>query len=119
MMYFMNDSQELIGKTIAYIDIESDCECVIGTTDGGILSFYDSSETPPEINKGKQAEYFILNRPSLVENLVKSGMPIKEDYEKLRYEHKLKLEKEENERIERQKEKEYNEYMRLKEKFEK
>lgn len=118
MMYFMNEFDDLIGKTISYIDLESDSECVIGTTDGGILTFDTYSEEIPDINKGRQAEYFLLNRQKLVDKLIDSGMPIEEDYKELRQEHELRKKREENERIKAKKATEYQKYLELKQKFE-
>lgn len=117
-MYFIEDFQDLIGKQIAYIDLETDTDCIIGTTDGGILAFYIDAESPPSIYKGSQAKYFILNRTELVEELVKSGMQIMQDYTNMVNEHKKQKEKEKKKIELMKKQKEYEQYLKLKEQFE-
>lgn len=118
-MYFINNFSELVGKTIAYIDMESDMECFIGTTDGGILVFDIYSDEPPYIKRNTETKYFLLNNSTLVDKLISNGMPIADDYYKLKREHHERLEKERMERERQKEQKEYEQYLKLKEKFDK
>ena len=116
-MYFIENFQNLVGKTIAYIDMEGDINCVIGTTDGGIISFYIDSYNPPRVYKKQAAEYYLLNRQELVNEMIKAGMPIEESYLSMLKKHKERQEKEKLNRAKKIRQNEYEQYLKLKKKF--
>jgi len=80
-MYFIEKEEGLIGKTIAFAHLAQFADAItLGTTDGGILVVemdsdgdgFGSSEVI--IYPLHQAERFILSKPWVREQLVKTGV---------------------------------------------
>jgi len=125
-MYFIENQEELIGKTIAYVNMNQFAERIlIATTDGGILTVSQESDeynTEIEIHSKINTKYHILNCKKhnryIYENLIKYGVFTEEEYNEFVDEHKRKQQEQEKLRLERQKQLELEQYLKLKAKYE-
>ena len=125
-MYFIENKEELIGKTIAYVDMNQFAEKIlIATTDGGILIVSQESDefnTEIEIHSKINTKYYILNckkhNKHIYEDLIKHKVFTEEEYDKFISEHKKQQQEQEEKRLEKQKKAELEQYLKLKEKYE-
>ena len=125
-MYFIENKEELIGKTIACVSMNRFAERIlIATTDGGILTvtqYSDDNDSEITVYNKTNTKYYILNckkvRPYLYEDLIKYNVFTKEEYDELIDEHNKKLKEDEIKLEEYQKKAELEQYLKLKEKFE-
>ena len=125
-MYFIENKEELIGKTIAYTNMSRFAECIlIATTDGGILTvtqYSDDNGSEIIVHNKINTKYFIMNckkvRPYLYEDLIKYNVFTEEEYNQLIDKHNKKLKEDKIRQEEYQKKAELEQYLKLKEKFE-
>jgi hypothetical protein len=125
-MYFIDNPEELHGKTIAYVDMNQFAErIIIATTDGGILTVTqdaDEFSTEIEVHSKTSTKYFILNarkvRKYILDDLIKYKVFTEEEYNQLVEEHNKEMRKQEKARMEKQKQTELEQYLKLKAKYE-
>jgi len=125
-MYFIENKEELIGKTIAYVDMNQFAEKIlIATNDGGILTVSQESDefnTEIIVHNKTNTKYYILNckkvRPYIYEDLIKYNVFTEEEYNYLFNEHKKKSREDKIRQEEYQKKAELEQYLKLKEEFE-
>lgn len=123
-MYFIEKSEDLIGKTIAFIHCAQFAEATtLATTDGGLMIIKqddDGDESEIRIYKSYHIQRYLFEKDGqkwLVEELKKLGVIGEDDYEKLREARKLAREESDRKQKERHEKHECEEYLRLKEKY--
>jgi len=119
-MKFAKSEKELIGKEIAWIHFPKyGDEMIIATTDKTVLMFmrhYEEEET--EVFNEGVCRIIIMNNTYVREILFNSGIITEEDFLQFEKERKKEFEERERKQEELRKKREYEEYLKLKNKFE-
>jgi len=121
-MYFIEDPEKLIGKTIKYVHMKWFSEyIVLGTDDGGIMifqQFFDDVNSEIDIYRGYEVENILLVRNEITDGLIKAGVITEKEITELRERREKQRRERERKAKEMQEKREYETYLRLKQKFE-
>jgi hypothetical protein len=117
-LYFIVKEKELLGKEIAFTHFAQFADAmVIVTKDKGIF-VVDKMDDEVEIYRDFQARQYILKEDYLRKELNELGIITNEEIKEYENTLKEKRKKEEELRAKQFEEREYKEYLRLKEKYE-
>jgi len=122
-LYVIEEPEQLIGKTIAHIEMNRFCDpLLLATTDGGIMAWRtyweDDEDMQTDIYSSNMVEAHVFNSDTTKKYLIKNNICTEEDINQFTAtrieERRLYHESLKKQRLEREK----SEYERLKQKYE-
>lgn len=122
-LYVIEEPKQLVGKTIAYIDINRFFNpLLVTTTDGGIMAwntenYGDFDEMHTEIYSSNMVEVHLFNNQTMKKELLNKGICSQESIDKFLDRQVTKRQKADEDRKREQEERDKQEFERLKQKF--
>lgn len=121
-LYVIEEPKQLIGKTIAYVELNRFCNpLILTTTDGGIMAWKTVSdefeELETEIYKSYMVEAHLFHDERMKKELIEKGICPQEAIDKFLDRQRQRRKKEAEKYKQQQEERDKQEFERLKQKF--